>query len=288
MTPAKTSVTGDAAGYLKVSQTSSVAFEVEQQIKTDDLADNQVTAGKLAANAITPSHTATTGDSTGYLIIPEDRSLDATPFTVSNALDGGKLADGTITTDKLADSSVTSAKIANDAVSTGKIANNAITNAKIADGTVTATQCTFHNTKMAGYDPDDYSNAGIVVVSRNDGAFSKAWTLSGNCLADNSVTAAKLDTALSNAISSMPALEFGQSNTLTISAGSHTAVDVTFTTTKTEAPLVFATLQTSSADATVSVTVQSVTNSQASIIVANTGATDITDGTLDWLAISGR
>lgn len=288
VTPAKTSVTGDAAGYVKVSQTSTTQFEIEQSIKTDDVGDNQVTAGKLAANAITPSHTATTGDSTGYLVIPEDRSLDSTPFTVSNTLDGGKLTDGSVSTDKLADAAVTGGKIAGSTITATNILNETITANELHDGTVTAAKCNFNRTKMASYDPDGFSNAGIVVVNRNDSAFSKAWTLSANAIADGAITSAKLESSLANVISSMPSIEFGQSSSLDIPAASHITVDVTFSATKTEAPLAFATLQTSSADATVSVTVQSVTNSQVSFTVANTGSTDISGATLDWLTVSGR
>lgn len=286
-TPQKTSKTGDPAGFLKVpTDTSTQSFTVEAQIANADIMDGTVATQKLN----------TTGDAAGFLKIPTDTSTGQ--FTVASSVDGtefadnsvttAKLQDAAVTTDKLADSSVTAAKIASETITANQIANFTLTNTKIAEGTLTANNCSFTRRSMTGFDPDGFSNAGIVVVNRNDSTFSKAWTLSGGCLADNSVTAAKLDTTISNVISSMPALEFGQSNTLSISAGSHTTVDITFAATKTEAPLLFATLQTASADATVSVTVQSVTNQQASIIVANTGTADITDGTLDWLAISGR
>lgn len=89
-------------------------------------------------------------------------------------------------------------------------------------------------------------------------------------------------------VASVPSMEYGTSNSITVSAGSHTAVDVTFAAAKTEAPVVFPAIQCATAGVNLIATVQSVTNSQASIVVTNLGTTDVEGVTVDWLALSGR
>lgn len=102
--------------------------------------------------------------------------------------------------------------------------------------------------------------------------------------ASDAVSLSKLGTI----VASTPSMEYGTSNSVSVSAGSHTVVDVTFGTAKTEAPVVFTSLQCPTAGANIIATVQSVTNAQASIVVVNLGTTDVSDVTVDWLALSGR
>lgn len=84
------------------------------------------------------------------------------------------------------------------------------------------------------------------------------------------------------------AMEFGTSNSVSISANSHTVVDITFESAKTEEPFVFPAIQSATAGVNLIATVQSVTNAQCSICVTNLGTTDVSDVTVDYLAISGR
>lgn len=89
-------------------------------------------------------------------------------------------------------------------------------------------------------------------------------------------------------VETLPAMEFGTSNTVTVPAVSQATVDVTFGSAKTEAPVLFVNLQHSAAYGDLTWYVQSVTNQQAAIVVVNNGSEDATDITVDWLAISGR
>lgn len=72
------------------------------QVATNGIADDAVTAAKIAAGAVGAS----------------------------------EIADGSVGTGELADNAVTSAKIADNAVGTSEIADSAVTSAKIADGTI--------------------------------------------------------------------------------------------------------------------------------------------------------
>lgn len=75
------------------------------QVGTNGIADDAVTAAKIATGAVGAS----------------------------------EIANGTVGTDELADNAVTSAKIADNAVGTSEIADSAITTAKVANGTLLTT-----------------------------------------------------------------------------------------------------------------------------------------------------
>lgn len=105
---------------------------------------------------------------------------------------------------------------------------------------------------------------------------------------NSAVTMGKLDMPIQTLLQTLPAIEFGTSNSIDVPAESHVVVDVTFPTVKTEAPLVFTSLQQASADTVLIANVQSVTNEQTSIVITNPGTVDVTGATLDWLAVSGR
>lgn len=94
-----------------------------------------------------------------------------------------------------------------------------------------------------------------------------------------------LTDAVYSVIQEMPALEFGVSNSLSVPANSNVNGEITFTATKTEAPLVFCSVQT---NADLHCVVEQVTNQQFAFKVYNNGNTDAENVTLDWLAVSGR
>ena len=87
-------------------------------------------------------------------------------------------------------------------------------------------------------------------------------------------------------LQSVPAMEFGTSNSVDVSANSNTSVDITFGSVKTEAPVVLCGLQHESGNLACIVT--GVTNSQCSVKVYNLTSTDVTGVTVDYIAISGR
>lgn len=88
---------------------------------------------------------------------------------------------------------------------------------------------------------------------------------------------------------SVPSMEYGTSNSIqTISGSSTVNVDITFGSAKTEAPVVFTSLQCPSQGVQLVCTVQSVTNTQASLSITNLGTVDVQNVTVDWLALSGR
>lgn len=87
-------------------------------------------------------------------------------------------------------------------------------------------------------------------------------------------------------LQSVPAMEFGTSNSVDISANSNTSVDITFGNVKTEAPVVLCGLQHESGN--LACIVMGVTNSQCSVKVYNLTSTDVTGVTVDYIAISGR
>lgn len=89
-------------------------------------------------------------------------------------------------------------------------------------------------------------------------------------------------------VETLPAIEFGTSNAVTVPAVSQATVEVTFGSAKTEAPVLFVNLQHSAAYGDLTWYVQSVTNQQAAIVVVNNGSEEATGITVDWLAISGR
>jgi hypothetical protein len=89
---------------------------VPWQLETGDIANNAITAAKIADLTVGTSELA------------------------AAAVTEAKLANNAITTTKLADSAVTSTKLADGAVVSSKITDNAIIGTKIADGSVTTSK----------------------------------------------------------------------------------------------------------------------------------------------------
>lgn len=94
--------------------------------------------------------------------------------------------------------------------------------------------------------------------------------------------------AIGAVVASTPTITYGTSNSITVGANAHTLVDVTFPSTLTEVPVVFPAIQCATAGVNLIATVQSVSNTQASICVTNLGTTDVSDVTVDYMALSGR
>lgn len=108
-------------------------------------------------------------------------------------------------------------------------------------------------------------------------------------IADKNVTTDKLEDSIQQQLTflqTVPAMEFGTSNSVDVSANSNATVDITFGSVKTEAPVVLCGLQHESGN--LACIVSGVTNQQCSIIVYNLTSTDVTGVTVDYLAISGR
>lgn len=153
-----------------------------------------------------------------------------------------------VQTDDIGDAQVTNAKLADNAISAAKIEDGSVTSAKIGNSQV-------DNTKIT----------------------------------DKAVTNEKLSDSLqaqAEFLTHVPAMEFGTSNTVDVPANSNTRIDINFSATKTEAPIVICGLQHDTGNLNCIVT--GVTNQQFSVTVYNLASTDVTGATIDWLAISGR
>lgn len=119
----------------------------------------------------------------------------------------------------------------------------------------------------------------------------EASAVTNSKIADGAIQSAKLATTIQEQLTflqTVPSIEFGTSNSTTVSANSHTVIDITFGSTKTEEPVVFPAIQCATAGVNLIATVQSVTNAQCAICITNLGTTDVSDVTVDYLAISGR
>ncbi|MEO9648391.1 tail fiber domain-containing protein, partial [Ekhidna sp.] len=102
------------------------------QVQTADIANLNVTTGKLAADAVTNAKLAddavNTENITDATIATADIALDA--------IDNTLVADDAINTENIADGQVQTTDIANLNVTTGKLAADAVTNAQLADDAV--------------------------------------------------------------------------------------------------------------------------------------------------------
>ena len=107
---------------------------------------------------------------------------------------------------------------------------------------------------------------------------------------DKSVTEEKLSESLQTLISfckTLPDLEFGYSDAISLAAGGFESFTVTFATAKTEAPAVLVSAQCNS-DSNITAKVKYTTTDSVVIDVYNNGTTTAGNITVDWLAISGR
>lgn len=192
--------------------------------------------------------------------ISKQQPMRPAEIELIDAINSGSLVeDGSITEAKIADGSITEAKIATHAVAYSQLANASVAEEKLANTSVTTAK-----------------------IKDNAVTTTK--------IAQNAITSDRLSSDIRSQLTfleSVPSLVFGTSNSVTVSANSYTTVDVTFAQ-QTEVPVVFTSLQCATASVDLTAHVQSVTNTQASIVVHNAGSTDVSDVTVDYLAIAGR
>lgn len=109
-------------------------------------------------------------------------------------------------------------------------------------------------------------------------------------VADGSIQATDLSNDVQQQLSflqTLPDVDYGVSNSISVTANSQTSVTVSFGSTKADTPTVYTAIQCANA-VNLNAIVQSVSNTEAAIIVFNNGSTDAENVTVDWLAISGR
>ena len=113
--------------------------------------------------------------------------------------------------------------------------------------------------------------------------------ITSNKIADGTISAIDLDSSIQDQLSflaSLPAMEFGTSDSFDIQANSYYDCTVKFNA-KTTMPIVLCGLQHATGNMACTV-ITSVSNQQFSARVFNLTATDIAAAKIDWLAISGR
>lgn len=96
-----------------------------------------------------------------------------------------------------------------------------------------------------------------------------------------------VESSLAAYLATLPDIEHGYSDALSLAAGASTSFDVTFSSTKTEAPQVLVSVMGNGVTSVVAV-VQSATTTGATVKVTNLGSSAVSNVTVDWLALSGR
>lgn len=125
-----------------------------------------------------------------------------------------------------------------------------------------------------------YVKRRIVMVNtptENDDAATKGYV-------DNLVPS----TELLSYLKTLPDIEFGYSDIGTIAAGGFKTVDITFSSTKTEAPSVFANVCANADGVALVAYVKYSTTTGATLAVSNLGSSEVQNVTVDWFALSGR
>ena len=106
---------------------------------------------------------------------------------------------------------------------------------------------------------------------------------------DGTITTADLNVDTQNLLSflaSMPAIQYGTSNSVDIDSNGYADVTVSFSAAKTEAPVVICGIQHDSGNLNCVVT--QVTNLQFAARIYNLGATSVTGVALDYITLSRR
>jgi hypothetical protein len=152
----------------KVTALGTAAY-ADSSVTTAKIADSAITAAKIAADSITAAQIAP--DAVGASELAND-AVD-TAAIVDAAVTTAKVGDGAVTTAKLGDLAVTDAKIASGTISYSKLnlADGSVPGAKIAADSVTSAQI---------------GDAAVVTSKLADASVTTAK------LADGSVTAAKI------------------------------------------------------------------------------------------------
>ena len=140
-------------------------------VTTAMLADNSVTAAKIAAGAVGTSEIADGSIATAD--IADDAITSAkiadnaiiTALIVDAAVTSAKIADGTIVAQDLADGAVNSAKILDGTIATADIADNAVATAKIPDNAITAAKIASNAVTQSKMADDSVGSAELNTLS---------------------------------------------------------------------------------------------------------------------------
>ncbi|HIZ84585.1 MAG TPA: hypothetical protein H9668_09245 [Firmicutes bacterium] len=140
-------------GALDAVLKALAVLEDSLPVETENIADEAVTAAKLADDAVTVDKIsdgsivtakladgAVTAEKIPFKSITSDRIKDLaiTPLQIApGAVIDSKLADGAVTGEKIAPGAVTGAKIAEGTIDYTKLSNSAVTAEKLAGGAVT-------------------------------------------------------------------------------------------------------------------------------------------------------
>ena len=140
-------------------------------VTTAMLADNSVTAAKIAAGAVGTSEIADGSIATADIAddaITSAKIVDnaiITALITDSAVTSAKIADGTIVAADLASNAVTTAKITDANVTTAKIADNAVTTAKIPDNGITAAKIASNAVTQSKMADDSVGSAELNTLS---------------------------------------------------------------------------------------------------------------------------
>lgn len=104
--------------------------------------------------------------------------------------------------------------------------------------------------------------------------------------AENNLT--QLYGQLASIVNAIPDFEYGYSDSFSIVAGSSTSVDITFNKTFNETPQVFTTCFCNTDMNIITEFVKYVSTTKCTVKVFNGGTTDVSDVTIDYLALAGR
>ena len=140
-------------------------------VTTAMLADNSVTAAKIAAGAVGTSEIADGSIATAD--IADDAITSAkiadnaiiTALIVDAAVTSAKIADGTIVAQDLADGAVSSAKILDGTIATADIADNAVATAKLPDNAITAAKIASNAVTQSKMADDSVGSAELNTLS---------------------------------------------------------------------------------------------------------------------------
>lgn len=151
---------------LTASDVGAIA-NVNGSVKTNNIEDLGVTAGKLANGAVSENKITTGAVTSGKI--------------AQDAVTASKLANGAVATAKIADGAVTGDKLSSNAVTTAKIADKNVTGDKIADKTITQ-----GNIAPNAVDTTELNDLAVSEAKIQDGAVTGA-KLSGDAIPVKSV-----------------------------------------------------------------------------------------------------
>ena len=219
----RAALTGDVTAAANSNQTTisnnAIISEkiLDGTISTVDLADQAVTAFKLADNSVNTTKiidgAVTTVDLADQAVtdfkladnsVNTTKIVDGTIATVDladNSVNSTKIIDGTIATVDLEDQTVTAIKLADNSVNTTKIIDGEITTADLADQAVTAFKLaddSVNTTKIIDgtIATVDLADQAVTAIKLADNSVNTTKIIDGTIstadLADNSVTTAKI------------------------------------------------------------------------------------------------